>query len=112
MIIIIIIPGHFNAKLGIQRIFKPIVGKFHDNTSKNEMKLIKFTAARIIAISNTRFKHATSIMWKSALEQLFTEIANRCQKLSIEDNVGLFRRKINMLKRRKCEEINLYVNQE
>ncbi|KAI8121895.1 Craniofacial development protein 2 [Lucilia cuprina] len=54
-----IVLGDFNAKIGKENVFGPIVGKFslHDETSENGMRLIDFAAARNMVISSTRFKH-------------------------------------------------------
>ena len=58
-----ILLGDFNAKLGIEDIFKPIIGQesLHQDSNENGGRLVNFATSKNLVVKSTMFPHRNFI---------------------------------------------------
>jgi endonuclease/exonuclease/phosphatase family metal-dependent hydrolase len=70
--------GDMNAKVGKEKIYRPIIGKhsLHKMSNDNGMRLINFASSRNMVIGSTMFEHKdiNKRTWKSADGNVFNQI--------------------------------------
>jgi hypothetical protein len=54
-----ILMGHFNAKVGKEDIFKPVIGSesLHEASNDNRVRVVNFETSKNIIVKNTTFSH-------------------------------------------------------